>query len=74
MNKALQAIIEKVKSLPEERQRYAAEVLEQIVASNDELYEMTEEEERLVQEALDDPRPPASEAEVRTVFDKYLRK
>jgi hypothetical protein len=73
MNKALEVVINKVKALPDIRQREAAEILDLFVSSqdSDEVYVLSEEEERLIQEALDDPRPMASEAEVRAVFDKY---
>lgn len=53
MIKILEAAIEKVKTLSEERQRYAAHVLEQI-ASTDEVYRLTDEERRLVREGLAD--------------------
>ena len=53
MIKALEKAIEKVRNLPEDQQRYAAHVLEQI-ASTDELYRLTEEERRLVREGLAD--------------------
>jgi DNA repair exonuclease SbcCD ATPase subunit len=75
MIKALEQAIEKVKALSEERQEYAAEVLEQIAAAGDEVYRLSEEERRLVQEGLAelDRREAASEAEVRAVFDKYRK-
>ena len=53
MIKVLEEAIEKVKTLSEERQRYAAHVLEQI-ASTDEVYRLTHEERRLVREGLAD--------------------
>ena len=53
MIKVLEDAIEKVKKLPEERQRYAAHVLEQI-ASTDDVYRLTDEERRLVREGLAD--------------------
>jgi hypothetical protein len=73
MIKVLENAIEKVKTLSEERQRYAAEVLEQIAAAGDEVYRLSDEERRLVREGLDqlDRGEFASEAEVRAVFDKY---
>ena len=75
MDKLLERAIEKVKALPEGRQRYAAEVLEHIAASSDDFYVLTEEEERLIDEGLDDLDAGriASEAEVRAVFDKYIK-
>lgn len=73
MIKVLENAIEKVKTLSEERQRYAAEVLEQIAAAGDGVYRLSDEERRLVREGLDqlDRGEVASEAEVRAVFDKY---
>lgn len=75
MNKALELVIEKVKSLPEERQRYVAEVLDRLVSDTDDLYELTDDEERRIQEGLDDLDAGriASEADVRAVFDKYIK-
>jgi hypothetical protein len=73
MIKALEQAIEKVKALSEERQRFAADLLEQIAAVGDHVYRLTEEERQLVRAGLDDldRGEIASEAEVRTVFDKY---
>ena len=75
MNKALELVIEKVKSLPEERQRYVAEVLDRLVSDTDDLYKLTDDEERRIQEGLDDldAGQIASEADVRAVFDKYIK-
>ncbi len=53
MIKVLEDAIEKVKQLPEERQRYAAHLLEQ-VASTNEIDRLTDEERRLVREGLAD--------------------
>jgi len=53
MIKALEKAIEKVKNLPEDQQRYAAHVLEQI-ASSDDVYKLSDEERRLVREGLAD--------------------
>ena len=74
MIKALERAIEKVKALSEERQEYAAELLEQIAdADDDAVYRLSDEERRLVREGLAelDRGEVASEAEVRAVFDKY---
>ena len=71
MNKLLEKAIEKVKTMPEDRQVEIAELLEHVVSTSDEVYVLTEKEERLVQEALDNPSPPASKEQVRAVFDKY---
>jgi hypothetical protein len=73
MNKVLEQAVEKVKALSEERQRYAAQVLEQIAAAGDGVYQLSDEERRLVREGLDelDRGEAASDEEVRAVFDKY---
>lgn len=73
MIKALEQAVEKVKKLSRERQEYAAEVLEQIAQSGEELYVLSDEERRLVREGLAelDRGEVATEAEVRAVYDKY---
>jgi hypothetical protein len=75
MIKALEEAIEKIKGLSKERQEYAAEVLEHIALADDEVYHLTDEECRLVDEGLAelDRGEAASEAEVRAVFDKYRK-
>ncbi len=54
MIKVLEQAIEKVKALSEERQQYAARVLEQIAEAGDDVYRLTDEERRMVREGLDD--------------------
>ena len=73
MIKVLEQAIEKLKALSEERQEYAAEVLEQIAAAGDAVYALSDDERRLVREGLAelDRGEAASEAGVRAVFDKY---
>jgi predicted transcriptional regulator len=73
MIKALEQAVEKVKKLSEERQEYAAAVLEQIAESGEGFYTLTDEERRLVREGLEqlDRGELATDAEVRAVFDKY---
>ena len=73
MIKVLKQAIEKVKALSPERQEYAAEVLEQIAQAGDQVYRLSDEERRLVQEGLAelDRGETATEVEVRAVFDKY---
>jgi predicted transcriptional regulator len=73
MIKQLEQAVEKVKKLSKERQEYAAKVLEQIVAADDSVYALTDEERRLVREGLDelDRGEVATEEQVRAVFDKY---
>jgi len=52
--KVLEQAIEKVKGLSEERQRYAARVLEEIAEAGDGVYRLSDEERRLVREGIDD--------------------
>ena len=71
---ALEKAIDKLKTLPEDRQRYAADILEQI-AAGDGLYKLSDAERRLVRGGLAelDRGEVATEAQVRAVFDKYRR-
>ena len=72
MIKVLENAIDKIKVLPEDRQRYAAELLEQ-VAAGEGVYELSDEERLLVHEGLAelDRGEVATEEQVRAVFDKY---
>jgi predicted transcriptional regulator len=54
MIKVLEQAIERVRLLSDERQRYAARVLEQIADAGDGVYRLTDDERRLVREGLDD--------------------
>jgi hypothetical protein len=54
MIKVLEDAIEKVRALSEERQRYAAQVLQQIAEAGDETYRLSDEERRLVREGIAD--------------------
>lgn len=54
MIKVLQDAIEKVQTLSEERQAYAARVLEQIASTGDQPYRLTEAERRAVMDGLAD--------------------
>lgn len=67
--------VAKVRQLSPERQRDAALVLEQLAAAGDAPYALTDDERRLLREALDelDQGLAASETEVRAVFDAYRR-
>lgn len=73
MIKVLEQAIEKVKAPSTERQEYAAEVLEQIADAGDTVYQLSDEERRMVREGLAelDRGQFATESEVRAVFDKY---
>ncbi len=72
MIKDLARAIEKIKGLPEDRQRFAAALLEQIASSSN-IYGLSAEERELVEEGLAelDRGDVATEAQVRAVFDKY---
>jgi len=52
MTKVLEDAIEKVRRLPEDRQAYIAEVLEQIAAAGDDLFVVPEEHRAAVLEGL----------------------
>ena len=52
MMKVLEEANEKVRKLPEERQAYAAEVLEQIAAAGDEVFSVPQEHRAAVLEGL----------------------
>jgi predicted transcriptional regulator len=52
MTKVLEDVIEKVRRLPEDRQAYVAEVLEQIVANDGDLFVVTDEHRAAVLEGL----------------------
>lgn len=69
MIKLPEQAIKKVEALSAERQRYAAQVLEEIAAEDD-VYPLTDDERRLVREATDamDRGEYASDAEVEAVL------
>ena len=72
MIKVLEIAIDKIKALPEERQRYAAQILEQI-ATAEGVYQLSEAERHLIREGLAelDRGEAATETQVRAVYDKY---
>jgi predicted transcriptional regulator len=53
MTKVLEDVIEKVRRLPEDRQAYVAEVLEQIVANDGDLFVIPDEHRAAVLEGLE---------------------
>jgi predicted transcriptional regulator len=75
MGTPLDQAVEKVKALSPERQRYAADVLEQIAEAGDGIYQLSVEERSLIKEGLAelDRGEAATEAQVRAVFDRYRR-
>jgi predicted transcriptional regulator len=52
MTKVLEDVIEKVRRLPEDRQAYVAEVLEQIVANDGDLFVVPDEHRAAVLDGL----------------------
>jgi predicted transcriptional regulator len=76
MIKALERAIEKIKTLSKERQEYAAEVLEQIAEGGDEeIYRLSDEERRLVDEGLADldAGRVVSEEEMARFWDRHRK-
>ena len=73
MIKVLEKAIAKVRELSPERQAIAAEILEEFAATTDGVYQLSDEERKLVQVGLDelDRGEYATEEEVRAVFDRY---
>jgi predicted transcriptional regulator len=53
MTKVLEDVIEKVRRLPEDRQAYVAEVLEQIVATDGDLFIVPDEHRAAVLDGLE---------------------
>jgi len=70
MIKVLQDAIEKVKKLPEDRQAYAAEVLEQIAAQHGGVFEIPDDHVAAVMEGLEQAQRGefASDEEVDAVL------
>ena len=54
MIKVLEEAIEKIRALPEERQQYAAHVLERIAETGRDVIALTDDERRFVREGLAD--------------------
>ena len=73
MIKELHAAVEKIKTLSEDRQRYAAEVLEQIAASGDQVYLLSDEERLAIQEGLAelDAGLVVSDADMAAFWDRH---
>lgn len=73
MNKRLQHAIERIRSLPEERQTLAARILEEIASFEDEPYQLSDIERSLVKEGLadlDDGRT-VSESEMAAFWNRH---
>jgi len=73
MIKVLEQAIEKIKALPRERQEYAAEVLESIVAEQELVPELSEEDRLRLEKSIAqaDRGEFASAVEVERIFAKY---
>ena len=75
MIKVLEKAFAKVQELSPERQAIAAELLEEFAATQDGVYQLTDEERQLVQVGLDelDRGEFVTEEEMRQVFDRYRK-
>lgn len=73
MNRRLTDAIERIRSLPEERQQQAASLLLDFLEHDDAEVELTPEQRAEIEEALSDGEPYASDEEVRTFFDRLLK-
>jgi len=73
MIKVLEQAIEKIRALPEERQAYAAHVLEEIASEADEVPPLSDDERRLLREGVEaaDRGDFASEEDVEAVLSRY---
>ena len=73
MIKDLHAAVEKIKTLSEDRRLYAAEVLEQIAASGDQVYHLSDEERLAIQEGLAelDAGLVVSDADMAAFWDRH---
>jgi hypothetical protein len=69
----LEKVIDRVRQLPEDKQRFAAAILEHIASDGNDVYVLSQEEERLLQEGIDDLDSGriASSAHVQSVLQKY---
>jgi len=75
MIKVLEEAVEKVRKLPEDRQAYAAQVLEQIAAAGDGAFEIPDEHMAAVLEGLEQATRGefASDQEVEALLRKPWR-
>ena len=73
MNKQLNDAIERVKSLPDDRQREAAEILLDFVEDQNRDVLLTQEQIAEIERRLRDDEPFASVEEVRAVIDRLTK-
>jgi hypothetical protein len=73
MNRRLSDAIDKIRSLPEERQQQAAALLLDFLEHDDRDVQLTPEQLAEIEQALADDEPYASDEEVRVFFDRLLK-
>ena len=73
MNKHLDDAITRLKSLPDNRQREAAEILFDFLEVESSDIDLTPEQIAEIKRRLTDDEPFASEAEVRATFERLTR-
>jgi HEAT repeat protein len=73
MNKHLDDAITRLKSLPDDRQREAAEVLFDFLEGDSSDIDLTPEQIAEIKRRLADDEPFASDAEVRATFERLTR-
>ncbi len=73
MNRRFSEAIERIRTLPEERQQQAASLLLDFLEDSDREIELTPEQRAEIEEALSEDEPIASEEEVRSFFDRVLK-
>jgi hypothetical protein len=73
VNKQLNDAIERVKSLPDDRQREAAEILLDFVEDQNRDVLLTQEQIAEIERRLRDDEPFASVEEVRAVIDRLTK-
>jgi hypothetical protein len=73
VNKHLNEAIERVKTLPDDRQREAAEILLDFVEDQDRDVHLTQEQIAEIERRLSDDEGFASEEEVRAVIDRLTK-
>jgi hypothetical protein len=73
VNKQLNDAIERVKSLPDDRQREAAEILLDFVEDQNRDVLLTQEQIAEIERRLGDDEPFASDEEARAVIDRLTK-
>lgn len=73
MNKRLDDAIARLKSLPEDRQLEAADVLLDFLDEDASSIQLTSEQIAEIERRLGDNEPYATEAEVRATFDRLTK-